>query len=39
MKKIALLNQPMSSVIAGLGHVDTLVICCWLAHPAGDAAP
>lgn len=26
MKKIGLLNQPLSSVIAGLGHLDTLVI-------------
>ena len=26
MKKIGLLNQPLSGVIAGLGHLDTLVI-------------
>ena len=26
MKKIGLLNQPISSVIASLGHTDTLVI-------------
>ena len=26
MKKIGLLNQPLSEVIAGLGHTDTLVI-------------
>ena len=26
MKKIGLLNQPLSAVIAGLGHTDTLVI-------------
>ena len=26
MKKIGILNQPVSSVIAGLGHTDTLVI-------------
>ena len=26
MKKIGVLNQPISSVIAGLGHTDTLVI-------------
>ncbi len=26
MKKIGVLNQPISSVIAGLGHMDTLVI-------------
>ena len=26
MKKALLLNQPVSSVIAGLGHTDTLVI-------------
>ncbi len=26
MKKTTLLNQPVSSVIAGLGHTDTLVI-------------
>jgi D-ribose pyranase len=26
VKKIGILNQPISSVIAGLGHLDTLVI-------------
>ena len=26
MKKTTLLNQPISSVIAGLGHTDTLVV-------------
>jgi len=26
MKKIGLLNQPISAVIAGLGHLDTLVV-------------
>jgi D-ribose pyranase len=26
MKKTGLLNQPLSSVIAGMGHLDTLVI-------------
>lgn len=26
MKKIGLLNQPLSNVIAGMGHLDTLVI-------------
>ncbi len=26
MKKIGILNQPISSVIAGLGHMDTLVV-------------
>ncbi len=26
MKKIGLLNQPLSAVIAGMGHMDTLVI-------------
>jgi D-ribose pyranase len=26
MKKIGLLNQPISTVIAGLGHTDTVVI-------------
>ncbi|MEE9617535.1 MAG: D-ribose pyranase, partial [Anaerolineae bacterium] len=25
MKKTGILNQPISSVIAGLGHIDTLV--------------
>lgn len=27
MKKIGLLNQPISAAIAGMGHTDTLVIC------------
>lgn len=27
MKKIGLLNQPLSAAIAGMGHTDTLVIC------------
>ena len=26
MKKIGILNQPLSAAIAGLGHTDTLVI-------------
>ena len=26
MKKIGILNQPISSVIAGMGHTDTLVV-------------
>ena len=26
MKKIGILNQPISSVVAGMGHMDTLVI-------------
>ena len=26
MKKIGILNQPVSSVVAGLGHMDTLVV-------------
>lgn len=26
MKKIGLLNQPLSNVIAGMGHTDTLVV-------------
>jgi D-ribose pyranase len=26
MKKIGILNQPISSVIAGMGHMDTLVV-------------
>ena len=26
MKKIGILNQPISSVVAGLGHMDTLVV-------------
>ena len=36
MKKIGLLNQPLSAVIAGLGHMDTLVIAdAGLPIPAG----
>lgn len=27
MKKTGVINQPISSVIAGLGHMDRLVIC------------
>ena len=27
MKKVGTLNQPLSEVIAGLGHMDQLVIC------------
>jgi len=27
MKKTGLLNQPLSCVIAGMGHMDTLCIC------------
>lgn len=27
MKKTGLLNQPLSTVIAGLGHQDTLCVC------------
>jgi len=27
MKKIGLLNQPISATVAGMGHMDTLVIC------------
>jgi D-ribose pyranase len=26
MKKIGILNQPLSAVVAGLGHMDTMVI-------------
>ncbi len=26
MKKIGILNQPISAVVAGLGHMDTLVV-------------
>ncbi len=38
MKKTGLLNQPLSSVIAGLGHLDTLVIGdAGLPIPAGPA--
>lgn len=36
MKKTLLLNQPVSSVIAGMGHKDTLAIGdCGLPIPAG----
>ena len=36
MKKTALLNQPLSDAIAGLGHLDTLVIGdAGLPIPAG----
>lgn len=36
MKKTGLLNQPLSSVIAGLGHTDTLVVAdAGLPIPAG----
>lgn len=36
MKKIGILNQPISSVIAGLGHTDTLVIAdAGLPIPSG----
>ncbi len=36
MKKTGLLNQPLSAVIAGMGHGDTLVIGdCGLPIPAG----
>lgn len=27
MKKIGILNQPISTLIAGLGHIDMVVIC------------
>jgi D-ribose pyranase len=27
MKKIGIINQPISSIIAGIGHTDRLVIC------------
>lgn len=27
MKKTGLLNQPLSTVIAGMGHMDTLCVC------------
>ncbi|MFN8528805.1 MAG: D-ribose pyranase [Anaerolineae bacterium] len=38
MKKIGLLNQPLSSVIAGMGHMDTLVIAdAGLPIPMGTA--
>lgn len=36
MKKIGILNQPLSAVIAGLGHMDSLVIAdAGLPIPAG----
>ena len=36
MKKTSLLNQPVSSVIAGMGHKDTLVVGdCGLPIPDG----
>ncbi len=36
MKKIGTLNQPLSSVIAGMGHLDTLVVAdAGLPIPAG----
>ena len=36
MKKIGILNQPISSVIAGLGHMDTLVVAdAGLSIPQG----
>ncbi len=36
MKKIGILNQPISAVIAGLGHTDTLVVAdAGLPIPAG----
>ena len=36
MKKIGTLNQPLSAVIAGLGHMDQLVIAdAGLPIPAG----
>jgi D-ribose pyranase len=36
VKKIGILNQPISSVIAGLGHTDTLVIAdAGLPIPSG----
>lgn len=36
MKKTGLLNQPISTVIAGLGHMDTLVIAdAGLPIPSG----
>lgn len=27
MKKIGIINQPISTVIAGLGHMDRIVVC------------
>jgi len=36
MKKIGILNQPISAMIAGLGHTDTLVVAdAGLPIPAG----
>ena len=36
MKKIGIINQPISAVIAGLGHTDTLVVAdAGLPIPAG----
>ena len=36
MKKIGILNQPLSTAVAGLGHLDTLVIAdAGLPIPAG----
>ncbi len=36
MKKIGILNQDISEVIAGLGHFDTIVVCdAGLPIPAG----
>ena len=36
MKKIGMLNQPLSSIIAGLGHMDQLVVAdAGLPIPAG----
>ncbi len=36
MKKIGIINQPISAVIAGLGHTDTMVIAdAGLPIPAG----
>ena len=36
MKKIGILNQPISAAIAGLGHLDMLVVCdAGLPIPAG----
>ena len=38
MKKIGIINQPLSAVIAGLGHLDTVVICdAGLPIPPGIA--
>lgn len=36
MKKIGILNQPLSTAVAGLGHLDTLVVAdAGLPIPAG----